>query len=532
MVAVSDKDLLSWYLITVKLKETVEASLENTPRSIGSPRPPQQQQQQPQPSELPQVGGINGEIEKHEFVQSQANITRESEWMISIRENLEHARRHELTSSWSKLCIYRVPHILRELVDHKAYIPQVVSLGPYYHGRRALRKMEPHKWRGLRCMLNRTHQDINLYLDSMKELEEKARACYEQPVSLCSDKFVEIMVLDGCFVLELFRGVEKGFPALGYDKNDPVFGARVTMHSIQRDMIMLENQIPLFVLDRLLSLQLDKPDQKRFVSRLALEFLDPLIPTETLTVSDRNKPKSSLSHVDFAFHPLPDQEALHCLDVFRNSLLLKRAPPAPEIWFKREPPTNTVADKRQQRLVHCAIDLKNAGIKFEERQTHRFCDIEFENGVLKIPRLLVHDGTKPLFFNLVAFEQCHPYCTKNITSYLTFMDNFINSAEDVAYLHSHGIIAHWLENDTEVANLFNKICQEVVFDRDHSYLLKLHKDVKEHYDKRWHHWLTMLKYKYFNSPWAVISFIAAVLLLSLTSLQSFYGVYGYYRPSS
>ena len=42
-----------------------------------------------------------------------------------------------------------------------------------------------------------------------------------------------MMVLDGCFVLELFRGVAEGFKKLGYPRNDPVFAMRGSMHSIQ-----------------------------------------------------------------------------------------------------------------------------------------------------------------------------------------------------------------------------------------------------------------------------------------------------------
>ncbi|GMH25221.1 hypothetical protein Nepgr_027064 [Nepenthes gracilis] len=60
-------------------------------------------------------------------------------------------------------------------------------------------------------------------------------------------EFIEMMVLDRCFILELFRGVAVGFKDLRYASNDPMFSVRVTMHSSQRDMIMLENQIPLFL---------------------------------------------------------------------------------------------------------------------------------------------------------------------------------------------------------------------------------------------------------------------------------------------
>ncbi|KAL9394179.1 hypothetical protein Peur_013464 [Populus x canadensis] len=147
----------------------------------------------------------------------------------------------------SKVSIYRVPHYLRE-GDEKAHAPQIVSL-----------------------------------------LEEKARSCYEGPIILSSNEFVEMMVLDGCFVLELFRGVAEGFKKLGYPRNDPVFVMRCSMYSIQIDMIMLENQLPLFVLDRLLGLKFNNPDQKGLEAHRALIFFDLLMPTGVpLTESERN----------------------------------------------------------------------------------------------------------------------------------------------------------------------------------------------------------------------------------------------------
>lgn len=42
-------------------------------------------------------------------------------------------------------------------------------------------------------------------------------------------------------------------------------------------MIMLENQIPLFILDELLSLQLGNHNQKRLVAKLVLRFFNPLM---------------------------------------------------------------------------------------------------------------------------------------------------------------------------------------------------------------------------------------------------------------
>lgn len=125
--------------------------------------------------------------------------------------------RVDATTSRDKLCIYRVPRYLQEN-DKKSYFPQTVSLGPYHHGKEHLLPMEHHKWRAVNMVMKRTKHSIEMYIDAMKELEEKARACYEGPIGWSSNKFAEMMFLDGLFILELFRGADndKGFLVLGY----------------------------------------------------------------------------------------------------------------------------------------------------------------------------------------------------------------------------------------------------------------------------------------------------------------------------
>ncbi|CAH1437459.1 unnamed protein product [Lactuca virosa] len=521
MVAVFNKELLSWYLITLKLKETVDAGIPTTSRSINFSGEENQQSYEPLQID------INGGSETIK----EGPKSPESEWMITVRERLEVAQKDDVAGTWGKLCIYKVPQYLRDGED-KAYIPNIVSLGPYHHGKKRLRNMDRHKWRAFHQILKRGNQDAKLYIDSIKELEERARACYEGQITISSNEFVEMMVLDGCFALELFRGAAEGFSELGYSRCDPVFAMRGSMHSIQRDMIMLENQIPLFILDRLLGLQFGQPDQKGLVAKLALRFFDPLMPTdEPLTKSHRSKMKSSRGHdVSSAFDPLSDQSYLHCLHVFRQSLLSRGPQMEPRRWIKRWSHSNRVADKRRTQLIHCVTELKEAGMKFKKRKTDRFWDIKFENGVLKIPRLLIHDGTKSLFLNLIAFEQSHLDCGNEITSYVIFMDNLINSPEDVGYLHYSGIFEHWLGSDADVADLFNRLCQEVVFDINNSYLSELSEKVNEFYNHRWNSWRATLIHNYFSNPWAIISFFAAVILLILTATQTVYGVYGYYRP--
>ncbi|KAK3412035.1 hypothetical protein EUGRSUZ_I00792 [Eucalyptus grandis] len=271
---------------------------------------------------------------------------------------------------------------------------------------------------------------------------------------------------------------------------------RESLHTIQRDMIMLGNQIPLFILDRLL--ELSKPDMKGHVANLALEFFSPMEPT--------GDPQTKLSSNSLELAPLSDHGRLHCLEVFRLSLLGSSPKPKPreQNWRLKTP----------QQLIHSVTELREAGIRFRKSEKDGLWDIKFKGGTLWIPRLLIHDGTRSLFLNLMAFEQSHIDCSNDITSYVIFMDNLINSAEDVGYLHKCGIIEHWLGSNAEVADLFNRLCKEVVFDINSSYLSILSEEVNRHYKRRWNAWRASLKHKYFSNPWSIISFIAALVLLA------------------
>ncbi|KAF7848659.1 hypothetical protein BT93_L1763 [Corymbia citriodora subsp. variegata] len=447
-----------------------------------------------------------------------------SEWVISIEEKLVQARQDNEACSWAKLSIYRIPHYLMD-GDDKAYVPQIVSIGPYHHGKAHLCQMDQHKWRCLYRILERSNGKIDRYLELVKKVEKRARACYEGTISMSSYDFVEMMILDGCFVIELFHGDSKGFAELGYHPNDPIFSSKCgSMPMIQRDMIMLENQIPLFILDGLFSLQhhglfclqLCHPHQEGPIPKLALRFFDPLKPTKgRRTISSNNR---------LEFDPLPNQGELPCLELFRQSLLNPKQVPEEE--------GTKVSPQKRQQLIHCVTELREAGVKFREKETDRFMDIEFEDGILRIPRLHIDDGTRSLFLNLIAFEQSHINNRNDITAYVIFMDHLIDSLEDVRHLHQRGIIEHWLGSDAEVADLFNRLCKEVVFDQNDSYLSELTERVNEYSSRRCNRWRASLKHNYFSNPWSIISFIAALVLLALTFLQSFYAVYGYYRPRS
>ncbi|CAH2064527.1 unnamed protein product [Thlaspi arvense] len=506
-----DKDKLRMYLLRVKNEnqesERVNQDHKLLPLSKITRRPDQDQN-----------GHTRSKPGTVEVVEGSGSGTIPHEWVISISEKLEQANRDDDRTSRGKLCIYKVQYYLHEK-DNKSYFPQTVSLGPYHHGEKQTQSMECHKWRAVNKVLKRSKQGIEVFIDAMIELEERVRACYEGPINLNSYEFTEMLVLDGCFVLELLRGVEEGFSKLGYDRNDPVFAIRGSMHSIQRDMIMLENQLPLVVLNRLLELQ----NQTGSVAQLAVRFFDPLMPTAETSA------ENSLAR-GISIDPSTDLGELHCLDVFRRSLLFPR--PEPKTSGKKMKWGSRVADKRLQQIVPTVTELRDAGFQFKRRKTDRFWDIKFNNGYLEIPSLHIHESTKSLFLNLIAFEQCHTDSSNDITSYIIFMDSLIDSPEDVSYLHQCGIIEHSLGSYSDVANVFNQLCQEVVFNTNDIYLSQVLTEVLQCYNqnffRKWNAWKSTLKHKYFDSPWAYFSFFAAVILLVLTLSQTYFAGYEYF----
>ncbi|KAF8012458.1 hypothetical protein BT93_I0581 [Corymbia citriodora subsp. variegata] len=434
--------------------------------------------------------------------------------VICIKEELKQGCQDRVPGSWEQLSIYQFPHYLKDGND-KAWVPQVLSLGPYHHGKEHLHYMEQHKLRCLDNILLRAKHKRDLYLNSVRGVEESARACYGGAISMSSNKFVEMMVLDGCFVIELFRGFIEGFKKLGYHPNDPVFSIRESILKIQQDMIMLENQIPLFILDLLLGLQFGEPNQKGRVAKLAIHFFDSLHP-------------NSSTFDEWELDRLSDHGSVHCLEVFWRSLL----------------PLGQTRSKTEHRprswklFIPSLTELRNAGIKIRLRYTDNWGDIKFEDRILSIPQLVIRDGTWSLFLNLIAFEQSHFNCSNYITSYVVFMHNLINSPEDVRYLRNKRIILHCLGSDAEVADLFYRLCQEVAFDIEDSHLYDLSRKVSLRWNRysriysRWNKWRAVLKNQYFDNPWSIISLVAAFVLLVLTFIQSLYAVYGYYKVGS
>ena len=401
-------------------------------------------------------------------------------------------------------CIFRVPQSLVE-VNGKIYAPHIVSVGPYRRGEPQLRMIEEHKWRYLGSLVSRTEHAKGLKLEnlmkSMAEMEDRARECYSEAIQLTSDEFVEMMVLDGCFVIELLR---KAANLVRFEQDDPILTMAWIIPFFYRDFLRLENQIPFFVLQRLFDLTKSPPEEKSptppTLSLLALQFFN-----------------NAMQRPDAAIEKHRDLEAKHLLDLVRGSLI-----PAshPEPKRRRSTPTH---------IIHCVSKLRRAGIVLQQGDDESYLVVRFQGGVLEMPTIAIDDFTASFLLNCVAFEQCHRACSKHFTTYATLLDCLVNTHRDVEYLCDRNIVENCFGSDGEVARFINNLGRDVAFDMDLCYLGDLFNDVHLYYANSWHVQWAGFKYTYFDTPWSFISAFAALILLLLTVAQTFYTVYGFYN---
>ncbi|KAJ8763739.1 hypothetical protein K2173_003521 [Erythroxylum novogranatense] len=429
-----------------------------------------------------------------------------NEWLKSIIIDLKDLP--PLSSNWS---ICKVPAKLRTKnkdakseVQADAYSPQIVSIGPLHHGSKNLASMENFKTQYMSSLLYRTQNPaevLEVFGRDFLDFDKNVRACYAESIGYSKEDLAKILLRDGCFIIELFHRFCTPDPR---KQNDPIFTTSWMLSTIQRDLALLENQVPFFVLEWLFNLTM----RQKAIS-------PSLVPLPVLALRFF---KSNLNISEDTLNTTGAHFCHHLLDLIHKCYLPSSSKVEPKI--KGE----------SLELIHCATALNKAGIKFRKDLSKNLLDLKFEDGVFKIPPLCVHDTTDSLFRNLIAFEQCYQCSAQYITSYFLLMDRLIDTASDVELLVHKRIIENDLGGSDDVSDLFNNICKQVSL-RDFHFA-GLCEEVNAYYNKPWHKYKADLRSNYCRNPWTIISIIAGFWLLSLTTLQTVYTAIGYYPHKS
>ncbi|EAY81215.1 hypothetical protein OsI_36392 [Oryza sativa Indica Group] len=154
--------------------------------------------------------------------------------------------------------IYRVPEYIKKMTNPNAYRPQLVSLGPFHHDDTALKPMEKHKCRAVANLVKRSGKPLLEFITAVEEIKMQLQDAYEnlEDIWYQGTRFVEMMLKDGCFLLEMARVIELHGSVEDYEPDDSVFskhGRLYLLSGIQSDVVLMENQLPLFLLRKLIN---------------------------------------------------------------------------------------------------------------------------------------------------------------------------------------------------------------------------------------------------------------------------------------
>ncbi|XP_042486499.1 UPF0481 protein At3g47200-like [Macadamia integrifolia] len=385
-----------------------------------------------------------------------------------------------------------------------AYTPDTVSIGPYHRDTNKqnsqMQEMEALKRRYLETVFVRTSEQTSRenYMKALNDLETETRKCYSSDpiINLSSKELVELMLLDGFFIIELLR---KNSNDVEFDVDDPIFYSKLKRTRVVRDLVLLENQIPMLVLQKLFDLRKDPNSQSLSLIEMGLLFFEPLIP------DGLNKYSSNSANINTTINTHK-----HLLDLL--SCTLESSLPPPVMKEQQQSLTTT------PESLPCVTELRHSGVKFNEGSEYgSLMNIKFSREVFEIPQLCVDDYTDSFFRNLIAYEQQRSGGRHCITSYALLMDYLINSADDVAFLRDSGIIKNYLGDDNKVSSLFNNLCSEIFNVADEFYYSDLCDELREYYNRPCNKWKATLMRDYCNSPWTITSVVAAILLLFLTA---------------
>ncbi|CAI9786938.1 unnamed protein product [Fraxinus pennsylvanica] len=182
----------------------------------------------------------------------------EGRWVAYIRRTLEEELEEDTQIPVS---IFIVPKTLL-LSAPDSYIPKEVALGPYHCFRPELYDMEKYKLAAAQRYQRETpNKKLQNLVDQYLKFELKIRAYYHKPLNFSGETLAWMMVVDASFLFEFLQvcAVGKGkVPANVPSRMSHLVelaANKAANNAIFRDLIMLENQIPLFVLRELLEFQ-------------------------------------------------------------------------------------------------------------------------------------------------------------------------------------------------------------------------------------------------------------------------------------
>ncbi|KAK1318446.1 putative UPF0481 protein [Acorus calamus] len=388
----------------------------------------------------------------------------EAQWIISIRKTLTQELEDDDGGGDDdniaiRVSIYAVPKPLMA-TKPEAYIPQQVSIGPYHQHQLELYEMERYKLYATRRVQKQVpNLSFEGFIERFVKLNRMFRASYHRYLDSSDEALAWLMFLDGSYLLEYLQAfatnVLKDLTHVPTGKISHVIdqtGKKSTHNVVLRDIIMLENQIPLFILKELIELVYNEKSNEVFASILS-GFC------------------RKLSHFHNAGDLTLGEELLgreHLLELLYNLALSTTEPPLIEEFLI---PSVTKLSKAGVTLFATVGDLSSIAL-------------DHNSATLYLPRITLNENLEVILRNLVAFEATTTSEAFMLTRYIELMNGIINSEEDVKLLGERRIVHNQLKSDREVVDLWKGMSKTVKLTRA-ARIDQVIEGVNGYYEKSW-----------------------------------------------
>ncbi|PSS34649.1 UPF0481 protein [Actinidia chinensis var. chinensis] len=394
----------------------------------------------------------------------------------------------KIKESFPSACIYRVPEKLRKLKE-SAYTPDLVSIGPLHSKDKHLKSlMQDIKMSYVNSLLCRTIDGsegsevcrsavLEECVEEMKLSVKDAKKCYTEEVDNLNE---EMLVVDGCFILELlYRYYLLTHPKEETNEEsneitkempkekiiDPVFDNNLMSITVQQDLLLLENQLPFCVLEKLFHTPWIK---YRVVHLTILSFITSF--HISAMMNSENEGGAT------------PKKYYHILHIVHNH------------YFPLDPPKG----EYHIELMPSASYLDYARVKFVAGTGKHLFKVKFTD------QSYLEKG-------------CCPGVSFFVTSYAFLMDMLVKSAKDVEVLQMAGIIQNHLGADQDASNLFNKLCKEVVLEK--FFFVETCNQATKYSKRYWPATVAHVRRKYLATRWAFIAFCVAFIAFGMSITQ-------------
>ncbi|XP_016577000.1 putative UPF0481 protein At3g02645 [Capsicum annuum] len=526
----------------------------------------------------------------------------EHRWIIQIRRTLDEELEEDTEIPVS---IFNVPKALL-LSDQDSYVPQLVAIGPYHYWRSDLHDMERYKLDAAkRTQKHFQSLKFQQLVEQLIKFEHRIRCSYHKYLNFNGETLAWMMAVDASFLLEFLQiyAIKEGKILTRVSSRMShlvdVAGRKSAHNAILRDLIMLENQIPLFLLRKILEVQYSSLElADAMLMSMLTGFCKELSPFQMMDELPKVQVTECSHLLDFLYQFIvpkldvttseiteDDQEQINSSqgenssfvgnsshvgqlinEVWKILVKINKGPirlvkkvifskpikflvkmpwdffsnlpgvklfiqPITYFFFsqeKAEVNSETNVNKPplfEELAIPSVTELSKSGVSFVPTNSG-LMSINFDDKKMKfyLPRVSLDVNTEVILRNLVAYEACNASGPLVFTRYTELMNGIIDTEEDAMLLREKGIILNRLKSDKEVANLWNGMSRSLRLTKV-PFIDKVIEDVNGFYNGRWNIKIGRMMKHYVFGSWKFLTFLAAIILLMLMTLQAFCSVY-------